>query len=245
MVKPEKPAVLNQQLPEPFDHATGALIDLHSVWHTLQGEGPFIGTPAIFIRLAGCNLQCPWCDTEYTEGRQRVTVSAMMDGVLELMAKHPQTTLIVLTGGEPTRQNIDPLIYVLLHLNYYVQIESNGVFAPSEQFIEWIRQGNLFYVVSPKTNHVCKEAQYATAFKYVLSADSLREEDGLPLQALGHKAKPFIARPPSGYTGSIYVSPMDASDPVANRANLLACRDSALKHGYTCGIQLHKLLEVA
>jgi hypothetical protein len=98
--------------------------------------------------------------------------------------------------------------------------------------------------VSPKTRRICPETVNATAFKYVLSADSIREEDGLPIQALGHPAKPYIARPPEGYEGIIYINPMDAADPVANRANLIACRDMALKHGHTMGIQMHKLVGV-
>lgn len=236
--------MLNTQAIEPFDGTTGGTLDLHSIWYTLQGEGPYTGTPAIFIRLAGCNLKCPWCDTEYTKGRKRVTVNQLVRRVLELSALHEHVRLIVLTGGEPTRQNIDPLIYELLALEYHVQIESNGVLAPTANFLRNVQDQRVAYIISPKTRLINHQALFATAFKYVLDANSIREEDGLPLQALGHTAKPYIARPPEGFGGAIYVNPMDADDPVANRANLLACRDSALKFGYIVGVQLHKILGV-
>lgn len=234
----------NAQPIEPYDLSSGEELDFHTIFHTLQGEGPFTGSPSIFIRLAGCNLQCPWCDTEYTQGRQRLHVNELIEHVLRISSENPNTNLIVITGGEPTRQDIDPLVFKLLALDYYVQIESNGVLAPSDRFLSWLKYWHLSYVVSPKTKRICDQTKHATAFKYVVDATSIREEDGLPIQALGHKAKPFIARPPEDYAGMVYVNPMDADDPVANRANLLACRDSALKFGYIMGIQLHKIVGV-
>ena len=49
------------------------VLEVHSIFYTLQGEGPFCGSPAIFIRLAGCNLQCPGCDTDYTSKREHLS----------------------------------------------------------------------------------------------------------------------------------------------------------------------------
>lgn len=43
----------------------GDFLEVVKIFHTLQGEGPFAGTPAIFVRLGGCNLQCKFCDTEF------------------------------------------------------------------------------------------------------------------------------------------------------------------------------------
>ena len=64
----------NQQLADkPVLNETGLSLQVNSIFYTIQGEGPFAGRPAIFIRLAGCNLQCPGCDTEYTK-RQTMTV---------------------------------------------------------------------------------------------------------------------------------------------------------------------------
>ena len=57
---------INSQAIEKSAHYTTRSYDVHSIFPTIQGEGPFVGQPAIFIRLAGCNLQCPACDTDYT-----------------------------------------------------------------------------------------------------------------------------------------------------------------------------------
>ena len=55
------PMKTNTQEPEKIDRDRH--LDVHSIFHTIQGEGPYCGHPAVFIRLAGCNLQCPGCDT--------------------------------------------------------------------------------------------------------------------------------------------------------------------------------------
>ena len=78
-------------------------LDVHSIFPTIQGEGPFVGQPAIFIRLAGCNLQCPLCDTEYTEGRIRLSVPVIFDAVQEHIRLF--APLIVITGGEPDKHD--------------------------------------------------------------------------------------------------------------------------------------------
>lgn len=233
----------NKQAPEPFDKSDGSHLDLHSMFHTLQGEGPFSGVPSIFVRLAGCNLQCPFCDTEYTVGRERVRTSDVFERIAALRKQWPNTRLVVLTGGEPTRQQISQLVCGLVTQGLHVQLESNGVLAPNHEVISLVRAGHVAWIVSPKTAHIHEHCMFATAFKYVLSADDL-DIDGLPIRALGHKAKPRIARPPLTFRGEVYVNPMDAQDLIANQANLAACRESALHHGYRMGIQLHKLLQL-
>lgn len=233
----------NIQPPEPFDRSTGTELDLHSMFYTIQGEGPFSGCPSLFIRLAGCNLQCPWCDTEYTKGRQRVTIEQIMDKALTTMP--PTCKLIVLTGGEPLRQNIAPLIATLARMGLMVQIESNGVLPITDELALLLETPYVKLIVSPKTSKISElTAVYATAFKYVLEAGQIDPADGLPLLALRHKAKPRVARPPDGFRGEIYINPMDAQDENANRQNLIAVRESALTYGHRLGLQVHKIIHV-
>jgi len=78
-------------------------LNVVKVWSTIQGEGPFTGTPAVFVRLAGCNLQCPLCDTNYTTNRKLRSAEEVADLV---QSEHSKTSLVVLTGGEPFRQNV-------------------------------------------------------------------------------------------------------------------------------------------
>ena len=77
-------------------------VEIVDIWKTIQGEGPLAGCPSVFIRLAGCNLRCPWCDTDYTSNRKLWRASE----VVELVRAIRPSGLVVLTGGEPFRQDI-------------------------------------------------------------------------------------------------------------------------------------------
>ena len=237
----------NSQRPEPADkYGTGLVLDIHSIFYTLQGEGPFAGSPAVFVRLAGCNLQCPGCDTEYTEGRQNMPVGEVVGRISALIReRNPACKLVVITGGEPLRQNLDELVATIGLMDLHVQLETNGVFELSKFLCLAKMREMLTVIVSPKTTH-CHETtmQYADAFKYVLHHAEVDEYDGLPLRALGHPAKHGLQRPPNDWDGVIYVNPQDSHDPEINKANLIAARDSALKYGHVLGVQLHKIFDL-
>src|ERR1035437_6325497 len=107
----------NQPIEKQFLDPAGVL-EVHHIFRTIQGEGPFTGERAIFIRLAGCNLQCPGCDTEYTSSRERVTVLGMCLHIENIAYGMSPLPLIVISGGEPTRQNLGPLCHELVKLGY-------------------------------------------------------------------------------------------------------------------------------
>ncbi len=230
---------LNTQVPEKIDR--DRYLDVHSIFHTIQGEGPYCGHPAVFIRLAGCNLQCPGCDTEYTKGRHRMRHGEIWDVIVKKTGE-AKTSLIVITGGEPFRQpEVVQLINWLIDFKgYKVQIETNGTMQiPLELHNE------ATVVCSPKAAKIHPSVGVrANAFKYVLQAGNMCEEDGLPLQALMHRATPHIARPPSHYRGPIYLQPMDEQDAIANKRNIQAVVASCQLHGYIVQLQVHKYLEV-
>lgn len=234
----------NQQRPEKSiaETTAGRTLDVHSIFATIQGEGPFAGTPAVFVRLGGCNLQCPWCDTEYTQGR---VLCATSDVVQHVMRIRGAARLVVVTGGEPMRQNIAPLCSLLVNEGMRVQIETNGVLPVSDGLARLtILGGCVTLVVSPKTSRIHETiGRYATAFKYVVQA-GFQASDGLPTVALGHKATPHVARPPIGYAGTIYVNPMDSKDDAENLANMRAAISACMTHGYTLGLQIHKIIDM-
>lgn len=211
-------------------------LDIHSIFPTIQGEGVFVGKPCIFIRLAGCNLQCPKCDTDYTSTREKLSVVTIGD----MIAKHElKSPLVVITGGEPFRQNLKPLIDYLQAIGKHVQIETNGTIFP-----RWLPELVLPITImcSPKTGSVNKKLQpYITAYKYVAGIDNL-SEDGLPISALDHSAKPILFRPPQDYKGVIYLQPTDYQDGQLNQKSLQTTIDSCMKHGYTLCIQTHKVI---
>jgi organic radical activating enzyme len=212
---------------------------VHSTWETIQGEGPFAGRPAIFVRLGGCNLRCPACDTDYTDG----TVIRTVKELLAIVTTYTlPTKLVVITGGEPFRQNIGPFVEALLKSNFEVQIETAGtLFVPGP----WDR---VTIVCSPKTGRVNPLLRpYISAYKYIIDAENVSPRDGLPSWTMRSLLGPQIARPPEDFEGPIYVQPLDDSRHKAyakdnNKANRRAAVRSCLKYGYTLCLQLHKIV---
>lgn len=229
---------MNTQPIEKLDHASDNSLDVHSIFHTIQGEGPLTGHPAIFVRLAGCNLQCPGCDTEYSSStlRKRMSAEALMQEVQRI---HPGPRLVVITGGEPFRQAIGLFTLLLEDAGYQIQVETNGTLAPPQGLAQ-----STWIVVSPKTGKVHPDtAAIAVAWKYVCDWSSIDPEDGLPIRALQHTAHPRVARPPEGFTtGAIYVQPADHNDPTINGRNLRHVIRACMRHGYTLQLQVHKLI---
>ena len=230
---------LNTQPIEKADHRADHSLDVHSIFYTIQGEGPLTGHPAIFVRLAGCNLQCPQCDTEYTGTRARTSLEGIVRAVQQ---QHPGPRLVVITGGEPFRQSIGLLTQLLEDTGYQIQIETNGTLPPPAGLA-----ASTIIVVSPKAGKVHPDtAAIAHAWKYVLNWDSYDPEDGLPLRALDHPAHPKLARPPADFPlGAIYLQPADRNDPTLNGRNLRTVTRSCLRNGYTLQMQVHKLIGVA
>ena len=104
---------------------------INEIFYSLQGEGYHTGKPAVFIRFSGCNLKCPFCDTQHEEG----TMMTDEEIILEVQ-KYP-AELVILTGGEPSLW-IDATLIDLLHqAGKYVSIETNGTH-PLPMGIDWI-----------------------------------------------------------------------------------------------------------
>jgi len=93
------------------------------IFRSLQGEGVLIGTPTVFIRMIGCNLECSWCDTEYSrEGGEELSIEQIMAELDE-----HKTQFVCLTGGEPLMQkDIIKLLDKLVDKCYHVTLETNG-----------------------------------------------------------------------------------------------------------------------
>ena len=237
---------INSQPIEKRNLRPDGLLEVHSVFKTIQGEGPFTGQSAVFVRLAGCNLQCPGCDTEYTlNSSESATLPSL---ILSAVKSYNTEGLVVITGGEPFRQNIQPFVSLLLSAGYTVQIETNGTLAPPNIAFYELCSRNLnernkcFVVCSPKTGKVNAELlPVICAYKYVMSYNSV-QSDGLPMLALNHSANPCVARPPIGFTGPVYLQPCDSKSDELNKLNLKACIKSVMDNGFTLQLQTHKLI---
>lgn len=230
---------MNNQIPVKLFHDSTGVVELHSIFPTIQGEGIFAGEPATFVRLGGCNLKCPMCDTEYTDGVQQVRPKYILDRVKELTAPN---RLVVITGGEPFRQNLNPLVTLLLANEFTVQIETNGTLAPTVEQIA-LQNPHFHIICSPKTGRVHKDLQpYISAYKYVIHADEIDLVDGLPNIALGLKAGK-LARPHNKEV-KVFVQPVDTKDDLDNMRHLNATIRSSMTHGYTLCLQVHKIINV-
>lgn len=104
---------------------------INEIFYSLQGEGYYTGVPSVFVRFSGCNLKCPFCDTDHSDG-----VMMSDDEIIAVVSAYPACH-VVLTGGEPALW-IDSLLVDRLHeAGRYVCIETNGTrVLPSN--IDWV-----------------------------------------------------------------------------------------------------------
>ncbi|MEO6866985.1 MAG: 7-carboxy-7-deazaguanine synthase QueE [Gaiellales bacterium] len=97
------------------------------LFHSIQGEGTRTGEPSTFIRLAGCNLRCTWCDTPYSWSKEGVKAAVHMP--LDELAAEVTERAVVLTGGEPMlhRRRLAPLIFSMRERGIsHVTVETNA-----------------------------------------------------------------------------------------------------------------------
>jgi len=118
------------------------------IFYTLSGEGDDVGNPTTYVRLFGCNLKCPWCDTKYSIEKIDDTVKIMpieeiVNEIISYGCKH-----VAFTGGEPMLyiEKINDIMGLLsLHGDYTYHFETNGLIAP-----KWQYDMPVTYAISPK-----------------------------------------------------------------------------------------------
>lgn len=222
-----------------------------SPFFTIQGEGPFSGHPAVFIRLHGCNLRCWFCDTRFDDAGdpewQMIRLARVAYEEAVFPKGHGPAKLIVITGGEPFVQNIYPLCEALLKQGLSVQIETAGTLwiDEMEELFGVVYGHRMHMVVSPKTPQIHPMAKkHATAFKYVVGSSTqiLGGKVHGNTQSKDGAARP-LAEPRDGCP--VYLSPMDEYSPLVNEMNRNTVAVACLRHGYIAGVQLHKLLAIS
>lgn len=207
----------------------GDQLDVQEIFATLQGEGPYAGWPAVFVRLGGCNLACHFCDTEFESFTSWQTGDVLME--VERLARNEGGKrvrgLVVITGGEPFRQPIGTLCQALLDEGFMVQIETNGTIyreVPKDVAI----------ICSPKVSggvyHPIRSdlLQRLHCIKFIVSTSDAQYREVAEVGQTAHAVP-------------VYVQPMDEGDAQKNADNLRHATAMALKHGYRLSVQLHKL----
>lgn len=143
---------------------------IKEVFGTLQGEGAQAGTPAVFLRFAGCNLGyeiCPWCDTDWKKAELTLTVEQTVELVNKIAIRTFDRTgeglLVVATGGEPSLQLDGPLSSALRDRGYRIAMESNGSQTVNLDLVDWL-------TVSPKQQRFAQKE--GDEFKVVFTGQS-------------------------------------------------------------------------
>lgn len=104
---------------------------INEIFYSLQGEGYYTGTPAVFVRFSGCNLKCDFCDTRHEQG------NLMSDEMIVTEVSKYPCRMVVLTGGEPGLWIDKGLVDALHHAGKYISVETNGTCVlPSE--VDWV-----------------------------------------------------------------------------------------------------------
>ncbi len=203
------------------------ILQVQSIFSTFQGEGPFVGEPAVFLRLGGCNLACKFCDTEFESFQSKRTEQIMKE--ISNFAKNTRK-LVVITGGEPFIQPIEAICEQLIMEDYTVQIETNGTLFRNIHI-------EVHIVCSPKnigngyTRLRADLLARLTALKFVVSKSFKNYQD---VAEVGQ----------SDYNVPVYVQPMDEYNEQKNKDNLKHALYIANKYGYRLSLQTHKILDI-
>ena len=192
------------------------------IFESIQGEGRWLGTPVTFIRLAGCNLHCPWCDTKESWGDVGTEMT-----ITEILEKVDSYTpgMVVITGGEPTIQpELMNLAKSLRDYTYYVCIETNGTNDIGwDNSFDWI-------TCSPKPESDYTIACDCNEIKLVITED------------FNEAVLERIIKEHTNLVGRIWLQP----DGYNMQAMWKRCYELAMKHSeyVRVGVQLHKFMEV-
>jgi len=197
-----------------------------SMFRTIQGEGPFAGYPAVFLRLSGCNFgdkqdHCAWCDTAFHLDKGTMYTPNDLLEKLQQLPGYRKSDILVVTGGEPTLQL--NLIHFMRHVGPFfklVQIETNGTQAgffrrleekqpqvTQRGYIEHFNLAPLSVVVSPKASTKAGRTpqlsevvlRHTGALKFVVTADANDPQ---------HVVPEWVADVQQQYSMPVYVSPM-------------------------------------
>ena len=221
---------------------------VNEVFHSIQGEASWTGTASVFVRLQGCDVGCPWCDTRQTwEVEDSNCIPAGMlfskeeeaptwgcissdDLILWCKEKAPRTRHIVLTGGEPLMQDVTELIMRLYAGGFTVQVETSGT-----EPVASLRD-NVWVTLSPKIAMPGKKEVLQEAFiradevKFPISGNESEEARVLrimDIMALVQSKAP------------LYLQPLSKGKVATQN-----CINLALKYGLRVSIQTHKYVGV-
>ncbi|OZB05648.1 MAG: 7-carboxy-7-deazaguanine synthase QueE [Idiomarina sp. 34-48-12] len=228
-----------------LENPINTLYPINEVFQTIQGEGIFTGVPAIFIRLQGCPVGCPWCDTQHTWEQQpndevalsEVTektqatphwANATAEQLVDLLEQKGYTAKhIVITGGEPAMFDLIELGQALEQAGYQLQIETSGTFLLKVTDATWV-------TVSPKLE---------MPGGYMVRPDCMKRADEIkyPVAMQKHidQLDRLLASCPPREGVSIALQPI-SQRPRATELAMKVC----IERNWRLSVQLHKYLNI-
>ena len=191
---------------------------VNEIFYSLQGEGYHAGTAAVFVRLSGCNLQCPFCDTQHESGTEMSD-----DEIVAEVSKYP-ARLVVVTGGEPSLQLTRGFVNALHDIDRMVAVETNGTRRLPGN-VDWI-------TLSPKDAYLGDSAKpvlsYVDEIKVVFDGE--------------HEPSMY---PGIMCTHARFLQPCDTGDPVHNAEIIQAAIEYIKKDPrWKLSLQIHKILNI-
>lgn len=197
------------------------------IFSSIQGEGCKLGKPANFIRFAGCNLKCVWCDTDWSRAKEG---NLSIEQIIERI--DPTVELVVLTGGEPLIQkDLILLIEELIRRQHKIAIETNGT-QPAREIIsrlyaQDLLRDNLWISCSPKpqTNWSIDPFCVFNELKYVV-------DDTLSAKNIRKTNAPVWLQPEGSTMQNSWKKALQIQKELQDRFDV------------RIGVQLHKIMEV-
>lgn len=188
---------------------------VNEIFYSLQGEGFHTGTAAVFVRLSGCNLRCPFCDTDHVSGKE------MTEDEIADATKHYPAPLVVITGGEPSLFLTASLVDKLHQNGKTVAVETNGTHALPEN-VDWI-------TLSPK------DAFLPNARPLLTSCSELKVVfDGNPLPDYSHIKAEYL-----------FLQPCDTGDALRNSEIIGLAVSYIQSHPeWRLSLQTHKIINI-
>ena len=193
---------------------------VNEIFYSLQGEGCHSGTPAVFVRFSGCNLRCPFCDTQHDAG-----IEMTEEDIAASVANYP-ARLVVVTGGEPALQLTASLVDALHRVGKTVAVETNGTH-PLPDNVDWV-------TLSPKSAYVNDADVVIThADEIKLLYDGIHDPSD-QLSPLTFQLSPLT-----------FLQPIDTGDARRNAEITAATVEYVKQHPqWRLSLQIHKILNI-
>lgn len=192
---------------------------INEIFYSLQGEGYYSGTPAVFVRFSGCNLRCHFCDTQHQEGK----IMSAQEIVAEIN-KHHNAPLVVLTGGEPSLF-IDEVFVAELKqkTGKIIAIETNGT-RPLPGNLDWV-------TLSPKSVFAGGDIvpciiKRCNELKVVYLGQDLAQYDDIEAKYR-------------------FLQPCFCENAMQRQANMKASVEAVMQNiGWRLSLQIHRILDI-